>query len=1504
MKKSKRLLSLFLSGTMLLSSVPVAIVAGAEGPSAIKVAAISDIRYQADAPDEDGLMLSRSAALLDAAIDKVTKSDADVLLVTGDLTNDGSQASHQYVIGKLREVEAKGIDVYVIPGEHDVRESGVNTSAVSKGVFENLYKDFGYGESIQDSASASYVADLGNGFKVVMSDSVAANGEGQLPQWAVEQAKSIAGEGDTVFAASHYPAVSRSSVDKTFIDLLHTLSNLTIELGGTFKLYTEDPDTAAASLGLRDNTRIMEKNGASPAALADSGVKFLFTGHSGALTISQLTTTSGAQLYDVMSGSLVNSSASVRYATLSKGTDGMKQQRAEFATEMITSASGVEDVQSAAHAALKGAMPAMVDDAIAKVKKVIAHLLPAIEPNVKNLITNIDLGALGVQLPDILNPIISQVKGDLNNKYVDPLFDALNADQIAKVIDDLRTALEALDYNGQDLYGLLADIFGTIARGDGKTPDSLQGIFDAIIHNDPELLTGLINSFADSFAPDNLVNLVNKVLSLKFSGTYLGLVTINIQLRGMLAGPYSVVSGLMTVDLNLWDILDGAVTLPTGKKLSELVRPLVNDLVLGGENDAVTEQTPTRFTENLRKNAPAIVSLLNELGVGDLLGGNLFIQGQSGAFVARSVSLDEVESALNKTVPNDEVVKLNPADWAAIRDAVNAAGRFTAEELAKINKVIVEGTEDTPAKTQLDKLKELMDDTFYQGVADNFTAQVNKLPETEELTLEDAQTVYTLQSEYDQFFAEIKAKIQPETIEKLNAAVAKIRALELADPEVDAVIAKIEAIGVVTEESEARITEARAAYDKLSAEQKSKVTNYDVLVAAEKALAQIKENAAKIQEVEEKITAIGEVSFTTECKQKIDAARSAYDALDPDLKASVSNYNVLTAAEERYAELAGQAGDAEAARVVRELIAAIGEVTLESKDAIEAAEKAYEELTPAQKKLVDNYEVLTAARAAYDKLVQEDEANKQAAQAVMEKIAAIGDVTLESEAKITEAREAYEKLTAEQKKLVTNLDVLTQAEKKLKELKEQAADAAAAQKVDDMIAAIGAVTIDKEDEIGAARAAYNKLTPEQKRLVKNLSTLVAAEAALSALKKDIALEDGATGITLRADRGVLPPETRMNVKPIVDGSIYDQIMGKGYKAIRLYEISLLNGEDEAVPQGSVRISIPQFAVNTAVYAVDPSGEMTALEATLENGLFTFSTEKVGMFAVVQSVVYADTAALEEQIRAFEGLESSLYTPESYAKAQEAYGKAQEVLSQKLEQSAINQRKIEVAASGLKDAIAALRFKKADISALTSALYQAKLLNGEDYENFDAVESAVAAAEKFLAGTWDIRDQEKIAALTKAITDAVSALTYAAPDFSSIDTAIEEVPSDLDTANYTPDSVAAVKAAVQAAEELKETLTREDPEWEAKVAAASEAIMEAIDGLKMKDVSYADTSLLETALSMVDLYNPSDYSNFSAVTAAVEAAKELLAQKPTAEQQEAVDDAAMAILNAISALEWA
>ena len=189
----------------------------------------------------------------------------------------------------------------------------------------------------------------------------------------------------------------------------------------------------------------------------------------------------------------------------------------------------------------------------------------------------------------------------------------------------------------------------------------------------------------------------------------------------------------------------------------------------------------------------------------------------------------------------------------------------------------------------------------------------------------------------------------------------------------DPVIEQINAIGTVTLDSKTTIEAARAAYNALTADQKALVTNYETLTNAETALKALQDAADKASAdkaaanaVAEKITAIGTV--TLDSKTAIEVARAAYDALTDEQKALVANYETLTIAEASLKALQ-DAADKTAADAVAEKIAAIGTVTLDSKNAIEAARTAYDALTATQKALVTNYNVLTTAEKTLSSLI-------------------------------------------------------------------------------------------------------------------------------------------------------------------------------------------------------------------------------------------------------------------------------------------------------------------------------------------------------------------------------------------------------------------------------------------------------------------------------------------------------------------------------------------------------
>ena len=378
-------------------------------------------------------------------------------------------------------------------------------------------------------------------------------------------------------------------------------------------------------------------------------------------------------------------------------------------------------------------------------------------------------------------------------------------------------------------------------------------------------------------------------------------------------------------------------------------------------------------------------------------------------------------------------------------------------------------------------------------------------------------------------------------LDKLKTS-AELAADEKTQTDANAVKALIEALGDVTLEKKESVEAARNAYDALSTDAKKLVSNYDVLVQAEKTIQTLEAkkqqeelknqmDAAAAASVSSAITAIEEV--TLDKRGVVEAARAAYNTLTEDQKALVTNYTDLTAAENRIAELVQEAADkAEAdkaeqakqealkakAQPVVDAIAAIGEVTLDGEEAITAARSAYEALEADVKAKVTNLSDLVVAEKNLALLKAEKESRDKdaaAAASVSSAITAIGEVTLDKRGVVAAARAAYDTLSDVQKSLVTNYSDLQAAESRIAALVKEAADKAEADKAEqakqealktkaqpvvDAIAAIGEVTLDSEEAITAARSAYEALEADVKEKVTNLSDLVIAEKDLAALK--------------------------------------------------------------------------------------------------------------------------------------------------------------------------------------------------------------------------------------------------------------------------------------------------------------------------------------------------------------------------------------------------------------------
>lgn len=144
----------------------------------------------------------------------------------------------------------------------------------------------------------------------------------------------------------------------------------------------------------------------------------------------------------------------------------------------------------------------------------------------------------------------------------------------------------------------------------------------------------------------------------------------------------------------------------------------------------------------------------------------------------------------------------------------------------------------------------------------------------------------------------------------------------------------------------------------------------------------IMDNGA-VKDVTEKIAAIGTVTLTDECKQKIDAARAAYNKLTYGEKQAVTNYAVLTAAEIRYNAL--KAGENEAVEEAQRFKTENSEILSKTADTVTIADEekisnalaAWSVLSPDAKiRVVNEKNLLNSLKTKVEDLKKTEEEQK------------------------------------------------------------------------------------------------------------------------------------------------------------------------------------------------------------------------------------------------------------------------------------------------------------------------------------------------------------------------------------------------------------------------------------------------------------------------------------------------------------------------------------------------
>lgn len=246
------------------------------------------------------------------------------------------------------------------------------------------------------------------------------------------------------------------------------------------------------------------------------------------------------------------------------------------------------------------------------------------------------------------------------------------------------------------------------------------------------------------------------------------------------------------------------------------------------------------------------------------------------------------------------------------------------------------------------------------------------------------------------------------------------------------------------------------------------------------------------------------------------------------------------------------------------------------------------------------------------------------------------ELTDECEAKITTARKAYDSLTREEKRYVSNYDVLLKAEEQLAALKKEKADKEAADAVIAQIDALPTaenVTLEHQEAVDAARDAYSKLTDDQKKLVSKETTdkLERAEKKIAQL-----LEEQAADLVLE----------EMNALPSKDNlTLDDEVALAGaeahYNALSAAQKEYLNGKapESVAKLGELRTQLEKLKKDAA--------DKAAADAV---------TEKLNALPSEEDVMFQDEAVLKQAREAYDALsddQKKFVSGEAYDKLEKA-----------------------------------------------------------------------------------------------------------------------------------------------------------------------------------------------------------------------------------------------------------
>lgn len=172
----------------------------------------------------DGKALRYMDEVTDALCQEVIEKQPQALILSGDLTFNGEKQSHLDLAQKLQKVQEAGVQVLVLPGNHDLNNSRAYRYAgeeyspvdtITAEEFLTIYEDFGFRQAIsRDEASLSYVYPLCDGWRILMLDvngvEVPSVMMGVTQLWVEDQLQKARDAGDRVIAVSHQNLLQHS----------------------------------------------------------------------------------------------------------------------------------------------------------------------------------------------------------------------------------------------------------------------------------------------------------------------------------------------------------------------------------------------------------------------------------------------------------------------------------------------------------------------------------------------------------------------------------------------------------------------------------------------------------------------------------------------------------------------------------------------------------------------------------------------------------------------------------------------------------------------------------------------------------------------------------------------------------------------------------------------------------------------------------------------------------------------------------------------------------------------------------------------------------------------------------------------------------------------------------------------------------------------------------------------------------------------------------------------